>query len=151
MILEPNGSSYGTDGESQIACRQGKSDSSGRLRGARFLVVDDHPDLRYLVSCFIRKAGGEADGAENGDEAIKVLSGTRFHLYDAVILDMEMPVLNGYQTAARLRSLGIQIPVIALTASAMNGDVDRCLDSGCDFYLTKPIDRLLMIDVLASV
>lgn len=119
------------------------------MRGLRFLVVEDEFDLRMLIRRFIELASGQADDVDNGAAAIEIIT-SRFDLYDAVLLDMRMPVMNGYETAQELRRLQIKTPIIAITASAMNGDPDKCIEAGCDAYLSKPIDRPRFLEVLAS-
>jgi two-component system CheB/CheR fusion protein len=69
--------------------------------------------------------------------------------FDAVVLDMQMPVMDGFQAAPRLRAAGHTGRVVALTANAMKGDQERCLAAGCDEYLAKPVDRLRLLYVLA--
>jgi len=64
---------------------------------------------------------------------------------DLVILDMQMPNLDGYQSARKFRDLGYRAPIIALTADAMQGDMNKCLQSGCNDYLSKPIDKSAML------
>jgi CheY-like chemotaxis protein len=64
---------------------------------------------------------------------------------------MHMPRLSGYDTAAAIRKLGIETPIIALTASAMRGDREKCLSSGCDDYLTKPIDRQKLLQKVSKL
>ena len=121
----------------------------------RILVVDDRPDIRLLTKRILTKAGATADEAVDGLDAIEkyeasVESGLHF---DCIILDMQMPRLDGYRTASRLRRMGFKDPIIAVTAEAMDGDSNRCIASGCDDYLSKPIDAnklLRLVDGLCG-
>lgn len=109
----------------------------------RVLVVDDRRDIRFLVKHLLSKAGATVEQAEDGKAAIEQVSQAlagKHPIPDLILLDMQMPKLDGYQTAASLRKMGYKSPVIAITADAMHGDMERCLESGCDAYLSKPID-----------
>eukprot|EP00913_Durusdinium_trenchii_P005659 g5277.t1 len=111
------------------------------------LVVDDRRDVRFLSRRILSKAGATVSEAEDGEQAVAAVTesmkaGTP---YDMVILDMQMPKLDGYQTAKALRELGYSRPIIALTADAMQGDMTRCIESGCNDYLSKPIDKLELL------
>ena len=119
------------------------------LRGARVLVVDDRRDMRYLLQTYLEEVGAEVWTAADGHVAINsVRSGAKL---DAIVLDMQMPELDGYEAARRLRALGYRGRLIALTANAMKGDRERCLEAGCDEYLSKPVDRHRLFRLIADV
>lgn len=120
-----------------------KVEPARALEDRRILVVDDAPDNRRLVSFVLRRAGARVDLAENGLEGVeRVVSAIDAHeAYDLVIMDMQMPVMNGYQAAAELRRRGLTLPILALTANAMQSDLSECMRAGCTDYATKPIDR----------
>ncbi len=109
----------------------------------RILIVDDRRDIRYLSKYFLSQAGASTLEAEDGEQAIqRVADSMKQNLkIDLILLDMQMPRLDGYATAIQLRELGYKGPIIALTADAMQGDMTRCIDCGCDDYLSKPIDK----------
>lgn len=110
------------------------------------LVVDDRRDIRFLSKTLLAKAGARVEEAEDGEVAIEMVKQqiAQGKSYDLILLDMQMPRLDGYQTAEQLRKLPYAGPIIALTADAMQGDMTRCIECGCNDYLSKPInvDRL---------
>jgi signal transduction histidine kinase len=117
-----------------------------RLRG-RVLVAEDGADNQKLLSTILRRAGAEVVLAGDGAQAVRAArdsaaAGTPF---DLILMDIQMPVLDGYSATRQLRAEGWRGPIVALTAHAMEGDRDRCLAEGCDGYETKPVrsDRLL--------
>jgi two-component system CheB/CheR fusion protein len=120
------------------------------LRDRHVLVVDDRKEFCYLVSRYIEAAGGRTTAVCNGEAALDAIEaaeqGDPFH---AVIMDIQMPGIDGYETTRRLRARGFRTPIIALTAGAMVGDREKCLKAGCDDYLTKPIDRTALVQLLA--
>jgi CheY-like chemotaxis protein len=112
------------------------------LRNRRVLIVDDRQEFRYLLSKYIKDAGGRPDAAADGEAAIEAIEAAAVtDPYVAMILDIHMPGMDGYEVARTVRAKGFQIAIIALTAGAMVGDREKCLRAGCDDYLTKPIDR----------
>lgn len=88
----------------------------------------------------VEKAGFLADVADNGEAALKAVENND---YDLVLMDCQMPVMDGYEATMRIRrqSRGRRIPIIAMTAHALAGDRERCLEAGMDDYLQKPLDR----------
>ncbi len=117
----------------------------------RVLLAEDGEDNRRLLSLFLRKAGITVEWAENGriavDKALEaVAAGEPF---DAILMDMQMPEMDGYEATQTLRAAGYSGPIIALTANAMKGDRETCLEAGCDFYLSKPVDRGELVAMVA--
>jgi CheY-like chemotaxis protein len=107
------------------------------LKGRRVLVVDDSADSRGLISRFLSGAGVEVDVAENGFDGVDRALGGKS--YDLILMDLQMPKLDGFGALRKLRSRGYGGPVAALTARALREERDRCLASGFDAHLAKPI------------
>jgi signal transduction histidine kinase/ActR/RegA family two-component response regulator len=119
------------------------SEPALRITGARVLLAEDGPDNQKLISFILSKAGMEVDVVSNGRQAVdRIAAG---HAYDLLITDMQMPEMDGYAAARLLRADGYDRPILALTAHAMEGDRERCLQAGCDDYETKPIDRTSLL------
>jgi signal transduction histidine kinase/FixJ family two-component response regulator len=118
----------------------------------RVLVVDDRRDVRHISQHFLEKAGATVSTAEDGQQGIDTALAARDagEPFDLVVMDMQMPNVDGLQAVAGLRSAGIEWPIIALTADAMKGDRDKCLNGGCDDYLSKPIDQAKLIGIAAK-
>jgi CheY-like chemotaxis protein/HPt (histidine-containing phosphotransfer) domain-containing protein len=114
---------------------------------ARVLVVDDGEANRELVRLVLEEVGLRVDDAENGrvgaDKALR-------EGYDAILMDMQMPVMDGFAATRLLRQRGVKVPIIALTANAMKGFEQEVLDAGCSGYLTKPVDIDGLIQTLAG-
>lgn len=115
------------------------------LNGSKILVVDDSPDNQYLAEMFLSRAGASVDFANNGNEGVEqAMSGQ----YDVVLMDIQMPICDGLKATKILRTKGYRGPIIALTANAMREEKDRCLEAGCDEYLSKPIDKVLLTNTV---
>jgi signal transduction histidine kinase/ActR/RegA family two-component response regulator len=106
------------------------------------LLAEDGVANQKLISCYLREAGISVDVAPNGkiacEKAIAALAENR--PYDLILMDMQMPVLDGYSATMRLRDKGYRFPIVALTANALVSDRQKCLSAGCNEFLTKPID-----------
>jgi PAS domain S-box-containing protein len=114
---------------------------------ARILLADDNAANQKLIKLRLCEAGAEVVTAGNGKEALDrtTEADSEGRPFDAVIMDMQMPILDGYEAVRQLRARGFTEPILAVTAYAMSGDRDECIDAGCDDHLSKPIqwDRLL--------
>jgi len=121
--------------------------------GRRVLLAEDGPDNQKLIAHLLRKAGAEVKVVANGALAVRAVqdaavSGTPFEL---IVMDMQMPEMDGYTATRTLRNQGVSIPILALTAHVMAGDRQQCLDAGCDDYGAKPIDRHKLIAQCATL
>jgi signal transduction histidine kinase/ActR/RegA family two-component response regulator len=119
---------------------------SGAVLDCRVLLAEDSPDNQELVSFVLSKAGAQVslanDGAQAVEMAMTALAAGR--PFDVIVMDMQMPVLDGYAAASRLRALDYHGPIIALTAHAMRDDLQKSIAAGCDAYASKPIDGTLV-------
>ena len=111
----------------------------------RVLVAEDSHANQMLVKVLLERMGLEVVIAEDGKIALSKLLADSF---DLVLMDIQMPNMNGYEVTAAIREKGIDVPVVALTAHAMKGDSEKCLAAGCDDYLAKPIDREKLNDIV---
>ncbi|MFM6928477.1 MAG: response regulator [Bdellovibrio sp.] len=118
-----------------------------KLKGCRVLLVDDVTDNILLMEHFLKKYDVKIDQASNGLEAIGKISENQ---YDVVLMDIQMPVMDGHTATQYLRAQGITIPIIAVTAHAMKEDKERSLEAGCNDYLTKPIKPQLLFHTIAA-
>jgi CheY-like chemotaxis protein len=117
------------------------------LNGRRVLVVDDSEDLRVLMNRYLLRQGAEVVVCENGAEA---LSKAQAEIFDVILMDIKMPVMDGHEAVMQLRKGGYQRPIVALTAQASIDGKNKCLESGFDGYLSKPIDISVLEEILVS-
>ncbi|KAA3654256.1 MAG: response regulator [Proteobacteria bacterium] len=114
---------------------------------ARILVVDDGAENRELVATVLGEFGLAIDEAENGQVAVDRAQDGR---YDLILMDMQMPVMDGYTATRNLRAAGLSTPIVALTANAMQGYEQEVIAAGCTAYLTKPVDIDALLATVAS-
>jgi PAS domain S-box-containing protein len=116
----------------------------------RVLVAEDTPSIRELIRVLIEQRGLHVDVAQNGHVACRkaAAAASRGTPYDLILMDIQMPEMDGYEATRRLRKLGCKQAIVALTAHAMPGDAAKCLEAGCDAYLAKPLAQQDLLAVL---
>jgi len=130
------------------------SDMTLPLRGIRVLVAEDSIDNQRLLEHFLTKAGAECVLARDGAVALDQINrpllsepGADRRAFDLILMDMQMPRVDGYEATRLLRDRGVKTPIIAITAHALTGDRERCLEVGCDDYISKPVDFASLIEI----
>ena len=114
---------------------------------ANILLVDDNESNRKLFQLLLKRAGAQVITAENGQEALDLVGQ---HAFDLVLMDIQMPVMDGYTATRQLRDQGVTIPIIALTAHAMKGNAEKCLETGYSGYLSKPVQTHELLQTVAG-
>lgn len=121
-----------------------KEEETYHLEGNRLLVVEDNPINAEIAQTVLEMAGVETDHAGNGEEAIQMFEKKEQGYYDAILMDIRMPVMDGLEATKRIRTLGRAdsrtIPIIAMTANAFDEDMKKSIESGMNGHLSKPID-----------
>jgi len=117
------------------------------LSGVKVLSVDDAIDNQLLVKKILQRHGAEVETAANGAEGFdKAINGE----FDIVLMDIQMPVLDGYRATEKLRENGFKRPIIAITAFASPQDREKCLLAGCDDYIPKPINSTELVQMILA-
>ncbi len=119
-----------------------------RLKSAKILIVDDSIENLTLAKVYLRRNGATPSTVTSGLQALDFLSKDKV---DLVLMDIQMPGLDGYETTRRLREAGLTTPIIALTANAFKEEKDKALQAGCDAYITKPFQEALLVDTIVKL
>lgn len=149
------------DGRQDIHYDQDRDFSSAELfveldpHGKRLLVVEDN-ELNMEIACeLLEEAGFEVECAVNGREAVRMVAVSQKGYYDAILMDVQMPVMDGYEATSRIRSMQdldhAGIPIVAMTANVFEEDMRRCLEAGMDAFIAKPIETEKVIRTLTPV
>lgn len=128
--------------------RTGQSPLTPDLSSVRILVAEDNPVNQEIMAVLLEETGARLVMANNGIEALECLGREPF---DLVFLDIQMPGMDGYETIRLMRERGFVLPVVAITAHAMQADKQRCLDAGMDAYLSKPFKQALLFETIHTL
>jgi two-component system, sensor histidine kinase and response regulator len=135
-----------------LITRQVSDESHRKLN---ILLAEDNPVNRLLAQKLLQKQGHLVTSANNGKEAFQLWEQNQSSQFDIILMDVQMPEMDGLQAAARIRekeiTSGTHIPIIAVTAHAMKGDRERCLAAGMDGYITKPINPVELAETIQTV
>jgi signal transduction histidine kinase/CheY-like chemotaxis protein len=137
-----------TDDEIKTAVKeQNLVPSAKPLLEKKILLAEDSPDNAFLISHYIKSMGAGIDIAIDGLQAVKM---AELAEYDCILMDIQMPGMDGLEATRRIRQQGFKKPIIALTAHALPAEAERSIQAGCDLHLTKPINRTELIGALSE-
>ncbi len=136
--------------EAKVLTKENLEDSvlsENALEGLRILLVEDSPDNQQLIWRYLAKFGAQIEIADNGLEGVRMAMSSH---HDVILMDIQMPVMDGYTAISKLRDKGYQKPIIALTAHAMSDVRKKCQDIGCTDHLPKPIDPVALVRAIIN-
>ncbi len=111
------------------------------------LVVEDVDTNKIFFDAALRKTKAKIIWAKDGQEAVNMF---RDNVVDLVLMDLQLPIMDGYTATRQIKQINASIPVIAQTAHVMSGEREKCLEAGCDDYLAKPIRLQILMDTLSK-
>ncbi len=132
------------EADTPLASAEAPAEQPSTFRG-RVLMVEDNRVNQLVTERTLTKLGCHVDTAGNGQEAVEMAAVLP---YDLILMDCQMPVMDGYEATGELRRQGAKLPIVAMTANAMQGDREKCLEAGMDDYISKPVRREDLIRVL---
>ena len=134
---------------------QASRKSAADIKGMRILVVEDNERNRMIVTTVLTEQGGLLTEAVNGKEAVDIFEASPAKAFDLILMDVQMPVMDGYEAARRIRRSGHpdarSIVIFAVTASAFQEDLDKALNAGMNDTLTKPLDIAKLLDKIGRL
>lgn len=141
------------DARAAVAAAKQKASGAAaelKLPPARILVVDDGAENRKLVELVLRRAGAEVESAANGAIGVELATRPGARAFDVILMDVQMPVMDGFTATATLRQRGVTVPIFALSAHAMKGEDEKCKEAGFTGFLPKPINLDQLIKTVAE-
>jgi PAS domain S-box-containing protein len=133
----------------KAGAHQGRNQRDNKiLDGLQILVCDDFEDNRALIQIMLDRLGAVVTVCEGANQCLEL---TKRQTFDLILMDIQMPIINGYEAATMLRAQGFSGPIVALTANALLGEKERCLTAGCTEYLSKPIDQMHLAQVILQL
>lgn len=122
--------------------------NTGCFKDRRVLLVEDAPDNQLLICAFLRETGAEITVAQNGKEGVDRAQASH---YDIILMDIQMPLLDGHAATRQIRASGLKQPIVAMTAHVMSEEKQKCYSSGFSAYVSKPLSRRMLIETMRSV
>lgn len=118
-----------------------------------FLLVEDNEDHQWLMSAVLRDTGVKVSVVGRGEDALDLVKAAahRDDSFDLILMDIRLPTIDGYETTRRVRAEGYTGPIVAITARAMEGEIEECHRAGCNACVSKPFDRATLRDTLAEL
>ena len=143
---------YVNDEELKISKETSTLDDAERLQGKHILLCEDHPLNQEIAKALLEEHGIIVEVAENGAKGVEKFMQSPIGFFDAILMDIRMPIVDGYEATSRIRGLDRKdsksVPIIAMTADAFASDVEKCMKAGMDGHIAKPIDPDKLIETL---
>lgn len=136
--------------QSTVQVNRSPANGSAQRLDCHVLLAEDYADIQRPVTYVLEQAGATVEIAENGEQAIEMALGAEAGEtpFDIILMDMQMPIVDGYSATEQLRGQGYDRPIIAITAHAMESDRHKCLAVGCDDYVAKPLSMSKLVELI---